>query len=224
MADTASTVDDDGVVRIGSVVFAMIRATPGHEQAFNRWYERDHYFTAGTAAPGVFSAGRFVEPTQGWHLALYFVLPAHDDARVAFATEQVARAGEEDRLFTEREHLHTWSYRVEATRPGDDGVPLALALDHRYPGLHVAMYDDPVPAIDGPALVLAPRARVMPSAWEGAIDPARRRTVLRFGVNAEPTQPTKPTQHTKPTDPPVVWSASFLPMVFGTDTHVTPTR
>jgi hypothetical protein len=80
------------------------------------------------------------------------------------------------------------------------------------------MYDDPVPAVDGPALVLAPDAPVMPSAWEGTIDPARRRTVLRFGPTAEPTKPTKPT------DQRVVWSASFLPMVFGTDSHVSRSR
>ena len=78
-----SVVDDAGVVRIGTVLFALIRPTPGHELDFNHWYERDHYYTTGTAAPGVFSAGRFVQPESGWHLALYFVLPGFDAARIA---------------------------------------------------------------------------------------------------------------------------------------------
>ena len=213
--------DEQGVVRIGSVVFAMIRPTPGHERAFNHWYERDHYYTAGTAAPGVFSAARFVEPASGVHLALYFVLPGHDDARVAFATEQVAQAAAEDRLFGEREHLHTWSYTVESAVEGDDGVPLALALDHRYAALAVAMVD--LSEEDGaargnrqegdggpPSLTLRPSAPIMPSAWEGEIDPDRRRIVIDFHT-ASPA----------PVREGAAWSAAFVPVVFGTDTHVT---
>jgi hypothetical protein len=211
----AHVVDGDGVVRIGSVVFAMIRPTAGHERAFNHWYERDHFYTAGAAAPGVFSAARFVEPATGVHLALYFVLPGYDDARVAFAMEQVALAAAEDRMFTEREHLHTWSYAVESATAGPDGVPLALALDHRYGALAVAMFDlggpdDSPSAGPGPSLTLRPRSPIMPSAWEGEIDPDRRRIVLDFHGDAP-----------APVRDGGVWSGAFLPVVFGTDTHVT---
>lgn len=203
-----SVVDGAGVVRIGTLVFALIRPTPGHERAFNHWYERDHYYTAGTAAPGVFSAGRFVHPDAGWHLALYYVLPGFDDARVAFATEQVTRAVAEDRTFAEREHLHTWTYDVEETAVGADGVPLASALDHRYPELTVAMFDGPAPTVEGPSMVLRPRDRVMPSTWDGDVDPARRRTVVRFGT-LDGTATAGAT-----------WWGSFVPAVFGTDAHI----
>ncbi|MEZ5246214.1 MAG: hypothetical protein R2707_14025 [Acidimicrobiales bacterium] len=211
----AHVVDDDGVVRIGSVVFAMIRPAAGHERAFNHWYERDHFYTAGCAAPGVFSAGRFVEPITGVHLALYFVLPGYDDARIAFAMEQVALAATENRMFTEREHLHTWSYAVESATPGTDGVPLALALDHRYGALAVAMVDlagpdDAGPPGPGPSLTLRPRTAIMPSDWEGEIDPDRRRIVIDFHREAP-----------APVRDDAVWSGAFLPVVFGTDTHVT---
>jgi hypothetical protein len=199
-------VDDDGVVRIGSVVFALIRPTAGHEVDFNHWYGWDHYYTAGTAAPGVFSAGRFLQPDTGWHLALYFVLPGHDDARVAFATEQVAVAAAEDRVFAEREHLHTWSYAVESATVGVDGVPLSLALDHRYPSIDVAMYDGEPPAPVGPALTLRPIARIMPAEWDHDIDQATRRTVVSFGSADPATQ-----------DDSVIWTGRFLPMIFGTD-------
>ena len=50
----------ESVVPLGSVVFALIDPSPGSEAAFNHWYERDHYYTAGVAAPGVFSAGHFI--------------------------------------------------------------------------------------------------------------------------------------------------------------------
>lgn len=206
MGADESMVDETGVVRIGSVVFALIRPSPGHEIAFNRWYERDHYYTAGLAAPGVFSAGRFVQPESGWHLALYFVLPGHDEARVEFATAQVALAAAEDRLFGEREHLHTWTYDLGSVDLGDDGVPLALALDHRYPEITVEMFDGDVPGVEGPALTLRPRVRVMPSTWDADIDPARSRTVVRFGPQSTVSET-------------AVWSARFVPVTFGTDSH-----
>ena len=214
-ADTSDSrsgvVDENGVVRIGSVVFAMIRPTPGREVAFNRWYERDHYYTAGTAAAGVFSAGRFIHPETGWHLALYFVLPGHDAARLGFATEQVTAAAAEDRMFADREHLHTWSYEVESTVVGADGVPLALALDHRYEALRVALVDGGPPPETGPSLALRPISPIMPSKWEGEIDLARRRIILEFGPGS-------------PGHDHAFWSGTFIPVVFGTDTHIADGR
>lgn len=208
MGGTEPMVDHDGVVRIGSVVFALIRPTVGHERAFNHWYERDHFYTAGLAAPGVFSAGRFIHPETGWHLAVYFVLPGHDEARIAFATEQLALAAEDDRLFVAREHLHTWSYEIESAAVGADGVPLALALDHRYPALRVTMFDGAAPNVTGPALTLRARSRVMPAEWDADVEPGVRRIVLQFG-DAPPE-----------VDESAVWAGLFVPMVFGTDTHV----
>jgi len=202
----AELVDADGVVRIGSVVFALIRPTAGHELAFNHWYERDHYYTTGLAAPGVFSAGRFVQPESGWHLALYFVLPGFDAARVAFASQATAVAASNDRLFSEREHLHTWTYDVESSTRAADGVALALALDHRYDSITVGFYDDAPPVGPGPSLHLRPRERVMPSEWDGDIDVTRRRVVLGFGAGASCEGAS--------------WSADFVPVVFGTDTHI----
>lgn len=207
MGADESVVDGAGVVRIGTVVFALIRPTPGHAREFNHWYERDHYYTTGLAAPGVFSGGRFIQPATGWHLALYFVLPGFDQDRVAFATDQMAAAAAEDRLFEAREHLHTWTYDADSATRGRDGVPLALALDHRYPELTVAMYDDTVPAAHGPALTLRPRARIMPSNWDGDVDPDRRRTVVCFGPSSIPMAD-------------AVWSGRFTPVVFGTDANV----
>jgi hypothetical protein len=226
MGSGASVVDDEGVVRIGSVVFALIRPTPGHEQAFDRWYGRDHYYTAGLAAPGVFSAGRFVHPDTRLHLALYFVLPGHDGARVAFATEQVEAAAGEHRLFAEREHLHTWSYEQGDTWRADPaGVPPALALDHRYPMITVAMYDMEDPRGDGRGwspepstgidsiIGLRPGHRIMASTWDGDIDPVTRRLAIAF--HREPS-----TADVFADIAGLIWSSSFRPVVFGTDNHI----
>jgi hypothetical protein len=218
-----SVVGEDGVVRIGSVIFALIQPTPGREQAFNRWYERDHYYTAGTAAPGVFSAARFVQPETQTHLALYFVLPGHDEARVAFATEQVGRASTESRMFDDREHLHTWSYEIDvAWRSDQDVVPLALALDRRYPMVSVAMYDTDAGShgvepesglgIDS-IVVLRPQYEIMPSTWGGEVDSSRRRVAIAFHRDRSDVEPFAAYAG-------LVWSSSFLPIVFGTDTHI----
>ena len=246
------------VVPIGSVVFALIEPTPGHELAFNRWYERDHFYTAGMAAPGVFSGGRFIatracknlrdpadagvagDPGRGSHLALWFVLPGHDDARTAFAAEQMARAADDDRLFAEREHLHTWSCVPAWTwRADPHGVPPALALDHRYPAVSVVLMDhrDPDrglseevevaarPAAEDLDVILAmrPDHEVVSSTWSGEFDPLSRRVLVCF----HPTgldEGWRATQlllerltgggRTK-----IAWASPFVAAVMGTDLH-----
>ncbi|MEM7139713.1 MAG: hypothetical protein AAF548_01695 [Actinomycetota bacterium] len=211
MVSDEAMVDDDGVVRIGSVLFALIRPNEGRDLAFNHWYERDHYYTAGVAAPGVFSAGRFIEPVERLHLAAYFVLPGHDAARVAFAAEQYALAADDDRLFVDRVHLHTWSYTVESSSVGVDGVSPALVLDRRYEAVTVVWCDADVAVPDAAVvLTMAPVTPVMPSSWDDGIDPTKRRMVLAFHDG----------ELESPSGPGVHWSARFDAAVFGTDTHV----
>ena len=47
-------------VAIGTAIVAYIEPHAGEEQAFNRWYERDHMYAATTAGPGAFSGARWV--------------------------------------------------------------------------------------------------------------------------------------------------------------------
>lgn len=213
MANAERMVDDDGVVRIGSVVFALIRPTDGHDRAFNHWYERDHFYTAGLAAPGVFSAARFIQPAERLHLALYYVLPGHDADRVAFATEQVRLAADDDRTFTERDHLHTWTYTLESAIVGYGGVAPALALDRRYRALSVGWCEPGTAVPDAAAvLTLRPHAAVMPSRWDDGIDPTARRMIVAFHDDARPDLFARVAgRH---------WSARFEAAVVGTDTHV----
>jgi hypothetical protein len=246
-------------VSIGSVVFALIDPTPGHELEFNHWYERDHYYTAGLAAPGVFSAGRYIAPRwckalrrptddgraddrgAGSHLALYFVMDGHDSDRVVWATEQVAAAAEEDRLFTEREHRHTWSYSVAWSWVDPDaGVPPALVLDRRYGGATVAFVDlaegvgagdlqaaeaDSGELVDSVGVVLAllPSYEVMPSTWLGEIDPETRITLVYFhdGDVAAGWEASRGRIARLERDGlcSVVWASPFVVNVFGTDLH-----
>ena len=181
---------------IGSVVFALIDPSPGHEIDFNHWYERDHFYTAGAAAPGVFSAGRYIAPRVckelrddngvgsdlGSHLALYFVMDGHDGARVDWAMEQVALAADEGRMVAERTHIHTWSYGEEGTWSSPvDGVPPALALDRRYDGATVVMVD--LPASAGRPDSMA----ALFSEWADLDDPIAVVLALRPGYEIMPS-------------------------------------
>ena len=77
----------------------------------------------------------------------------------------------------------------------------------------VAMFDSVPPQPDleaaGASVSLRPLAQIMPSTWEGDIDPDRRRTILEF----HPVPPELPSDR-------AVWSGVFVPVVFGTDTHI----
>ena len=35
----------DRPIRLGSLLFTMVEPRPGYEVAYNRWYERDHFYS-----------------------------------------------------------------------------------------------------------------------------------------------------------------------------------
>ena len=47
-------------VTIGSAVVAYIEPAPGEAAAFNAWYERDHFYAAAMAGPGMYAGARWV--------------------------------------------------------------------------------------------------------------------------------------------------------------------
>jgi len=42
-------------VELGTILFTLVDPHRGHEVAYNRWYERDHFYAATMAGPGVFA-------------------------------------------------------------------------------------------------------------------------------------------------------------------------
>jgi hypothetical protein len=147
-------------VRVGSMLFTMVDPVPGHEVAYNRWYERDHFYTgcmvgawwfAGTrwAAPRALknlrfpADSKFAEPVDaGSFLSIYWVHEGHEQEAFDWSGEQFRWIYMNDRGFNERKHAHTALYDLASTRyAADDPIPLALALDHRYPGLAVLSLD-----------------------------------------------------------------------------------
>ena len=51
-------------VEIGSALITMVEPHEGHEHAYNRWYEDDHFYSGAMAMPWMFAGRRWVAPTD----------------------------------------------------------------------------------------------------------------------------------------------------------------
>lgn len=141
-------------VALGSAVFALIEPHPGRAREFNRWYERDHLFSAIRSLPWTLASTRWVatrslkamrhpegggvvEPLErGSYLTTVWMQAGHDEERQRFSAERRRAAEQEGHLYPHRDHVHTGTYRYLGGALRDpDGVPPELALDHGYPGL-----------------------------------------------------------------------------------------
>jgi len=152
---------EDYPIKVGSMLLTMVDPNPGFEHAYNRWYERDHYYAGCMIGPWLFAGSRWVAPRRlkdlrwprgdtvakpwdaGSYVAIYWVERGHhEDHFVDWARPQVIRLYGEGRGFSERRHIHTVLFdHVGAVYRDADPVPVELALDARYDGLVVAWLD-----------------------------------------------------------------------------------
>jgi hypothetical protein len=158
--------DIGGEVRLGSMLFTLVEPHRGHEVAYNRWYERDHFYAGCMVGPWLFAGRRFVATRAlkelrtgteadlfggaalGSYLAVYWILDEHHDDHVDWALRQVQWLHANGRMFGERDHIHTLLYRHAFTvaAGGADAVPAELALDHPFGGL-TATLRRPAPGV-----------------------------------------------------------------------------
>ncbi|HEX3564976.1 MAG TPA: hypothetical protein VHU17_06355 [Acidimicrobiales bacterium] len=155
---------DDYPVNVGSMLMTLVDPSRGYEQAYNRWYERDHFYGGCMIGPWLFAGSRWVAtrdlkdrrwPTDagtvaapydaGSFIAIYWVEKGHhDDHFEAWAVPQVRDLYANGRGFAERHHVHTSLFdHIGSRYRDDDPVPIDLALDRRYPGLVVLWWDAP---------------------------------------------------------------------------------
>lgn len=151
----------DEPIRAGSLLWVFTDPHRGHELAYNRWYERDHYYGGCMIGPYHFAGSRWVatarhkavrpplrgemgfDRTDGSYACVYYYLDGHHDDVLAWATPQVHALYAADRGFASRTHYNTGTFRHRWRSYRDPHpVPLELALDHRYQGL-VAWFVDP---------------------------------------------------------------------------------
>jgi hypothetical protein len=152
--DVGSGDTRDKPIKLGGALVTMVEPHQGHEVAYNRWYERDHFYAGCQIGAWNVAGTRFVatrdckakrypvdspicpDPTSGSYLAVYWILAGKFGEWIQWGTNQVNWLHENNRMFPHRDHIHTLMYKYRGEVHADpDGVPAELALDHRYPGL-----------------------------------------------------------------------------------------
>jgi hypothetical protein len=161
---------DDRQIRVGSLLFTMVEPHKGHEVAYNRWYERDHFYAGCMIGAWQFAGALYVatkdckarrypkespitpDPSIGSYLAVYWVLDDHHDDWNKWGVEQVNWLHANDRMFNERDHIHTalYEYAGEANAPGSS-MPVELALDRHYAGM-ITLIGEMTDGIDSAAV------------------------------------------------------------------------
>jgi hypothetical protein len=156
----------DEPIRVGSMLWVFTDPHRGYEFAYNRWYERDHYYAGCMIGTNTVAGSRWVatkrhkearipdkpampfDREDGSYACLYYVLDGAHDEWDAWAAPQMHALYAEDRGFAHRTHYNTgfWRYEWRAHRDPDP-VPLELALDHRYAGM-VALFIQPGDDLD----------------------------------------------------------------------------
>ena len=221
----------DFPVKLGSILFTLVEPHKGHEVAYNRWYERDHFYAGCLVGPGILAGARFVatrpykelryaepaitdDPMKGSYLALYWIERSQQDEWGTWGAKEVHRLHKADRMFAHRDHVHTKMYRYRGGAFRDaDGVPPELALDHRFPGLVVTI----VEADDRESAAGWLRDDFLPKALEGSsVAMSLVFTPVPIPEGAPADIPRDPTDARRVTllsfvdrDPAVEWESEF---------------
>ena len=162
---------EDYPVHPGSMLLTLVEPHKGYEVAFNRWYERDHFY--GGCMEGEFTlAGarwvatrdlkdiRFPKQTDaavphydsGSYVAVYWILDGHHDEWMAWSGKRVFDLYSGGRGFAERSHVNTNLYNfLGADYRDEDPVPVTLALDRHYQDMTILWFD----GLDGKGGMLA---------------------------------------------------------------------
>ena len=158
-------------IGIGHALITMVEPHPGHERAYNRWYEDDHYFSGAMYEPYMYSGRRWVAPrdlqllrygaacdapvaepiTKGCYLGTYWVTPGRIEEHMRFTRAANNRMREEGRKFPERTLVFSEFQEFTGTVYRHDGIPRDIfALINPYPGLVLEVLDAETPqARDG---------------------------------------------------------------------------
>ena len=151
---------EDYPIKIGTALFTMVDPNKGFENAYNRWYERDHFYAGCMIGPGQFAGKRWVATRElkdlrfpadspmaspldaGSYLATYWHLREWTEEDEAWGGTQVWWLYSNGRGFAERTHAHTATYHYESSVYDEpDPVPVELALDAGYQGLGVVVIE-----------------------------------------------------------------------------------
>ncbi|MEV0278482.1 hypothetical protein AB0I22_19150 [Streptomyces sp. NPDC050610] len=153
-------------VRPGHALITMVEPHPGHEHAYNRWYEDDHYIAGAMAMPWIYAGRRWVATrdlqalryppesavanpvTAGCYLSTYWITEGRYDDHMRWTVGINKRLNSDGRVYQDRTHVFTAFQDHEATvyRDGAAGPRDFHALDHPYAGLVLEVVDTDEPA------------------------------------------------------------------------------
>jgi len=157
-------------VGVGHALITLVSPRRGHEREYNRWYEDDHFWAGALYSPWLFAGRRWTatralaelrspvrtplvdDVRDGAYLATYWIAPGRLQETTGWLASMNARLGEEDRIFTERDHVYTSFTDHAGTVYRDPGVPRdVFSLMDPAPGLVLGLVDAPT-AEDRPGL------------------------------------------------------------------------
>ncbi|MFP3991819.1 hypothetical protein U9R90_30965 [Streptomyces sp. E11-3] len=145
----------------GHALITMVEPHPGHEYAYNRWYEDDHYYAGAMAMPWMYAGRRWVatrdlqllrypeesavaQPvTAGCYLSTYWITDGRYDDHMKWTVGINKRLNRDGRVYQDRTHVFTSFQDHLATvyRDGAAGPRDVHALDHPYRGLVLEVID-----------------------------------------------------------------------------------
>jgi hypothetical protein len=155
-------------VKVGGALITMVEPDVGHEHAYNRWYEDDHFYSGAMHGPWTFAGRRFVAPRAlrerraavsssavqppdaGCYISLYWITEGHEEDSERWSYRAMVDAlMPYGRGFTARNHVYTAFHRFRFGLVRDAGpMKPHLALDAPFRGLLVEIVD----AAEGVAL------------------------------------------------------------------------
>lgn len=146
--------------KIGSALITLVEPHVGHERAYNRWYEDDHYYSGAMAMPWMFAGRRWVAPralqqlrapddsliaqplSAGKYLATCWITAGRYEDHLRWTVATNKRLLPDGRIYLDRTHVYTsfQDYVGPVYRDGD-GPRDIHALDHPYKGLVLEVVD-----------------------------------------------------------------------------------
>ncbi|WP_030341731.1 hypothetical protein [Streptomyces sp. NRRL S-1022] len=152
-------------VRPGHALITLVEPHPGHEYAYNRWYEDDHYYAGAMAMPWMHAGRRWVATrelqflrypeksavarpvTAGCYLCTYWITAGRYDDHMKWTVAINRRLNRDARVYHDRTHVLTAFHDHETTvyRDGAAGPRDVHALDHPYAGLVLEVVDTDSP-------------------------------------------------------------------------------
>jgi hypothetical protein len=147
-------------VKIGAALITMVEPHAGHDRAYNRWYEDDHFYAGAMAMPWMFAGRRWVAPVAlqklrypddssiaqpldaGKYISLYWITEGRYEDHMRWTVGTNQRLFADGRIFQERTHVFTSFQRYRGAHYRDATGPRDVhALDYPYGGLVVEVID-----------------------------------------------------------------------------------